>query len=391
MWRTVLATCLATLAVGDDGPFIYQCPPGQKRVGNACEAILCPANYHVVSHGCVACPDFTENEAGDDATGADTECVRQACVTNWYPPACADYDLRLAVAAWVKDACAAVGRYGHIKDWDVSCVSDMSGLFEDAAAFNADLSAWQVSQVTDFSDMFAGATSFDQDLGWCVADTVDAHGAFAGAACESASCGVQQSKECAGAKPCPDGTTGADCAPILCAENEHVRDHACVACPADTASAAGADASGADTACKAITFCRDDVDWHRKDQPDHTCAHVEEKNAKKKWRKKRAKKNCKAKSADGVRAREACACSACDPSRFKSKKKSAQATVVIIVPICVGAVFLAAVGYAASRKRENARMQRRLSHRDTSMPTVGTKKFVAAREAEAGEAGGVDV
>lgn len=387
MWRILLAI---TLAVGaaDDGPII-QCPPGTIRTGGTgvCEALLCPANYHVLSHGCVACPALTENDAGDDATGADTECRPQACVTNWEPVACGDYDLREAVAAWVEDACAAVGRYGHVKDWDVSCVADMAGLFEGAAAFNADLSAWHVSQVRDFSDMFAGAASFDQDLGWCVADTVDATGAFAGAACEASSCGVQQSKEshkCAGATQCPAGTTGADCAPTLCAANERVSNHQCVACPADTASAAGADASGADTICKAITFCRDDVDWHRADTPDHTCARVAEKNAQKKWPKKRAKKNCKAKSADGVRAKEACACAACDPSRFKSKKKSAQATVIIVVPIAVGAGFLAAVGYVATRKRKNARMQKRLSHTPASMPTVGTKSFVAARDAEAG-------
>ena len=58
---------------------------------------------------------------------------------------------------------------------NVSSVTDMSGMFDGASSFDADLSSWDVSWVTDMSDMFRGATSFDQNLGnWYVvpADTV---------------------------------------------------------------------------------------------------------------------------------------------------------------------------------------------------------------------------
>ena len=51
-----------------------------------------------------------------------------------------------------------------ISDWDVSNVTDMSGMFDGAAQFNADLSAWDVSNVTDMSRMFSRAAQFNADL-----------------------------------------------------------------------------------------------------------------------------------------------------------------------------------------------------------------------------------
>ena len=39
--------------------------------------------------------------------------------------------LQTAVAAWVDDADAAELTYGHIGNWDVSGITDMSGLFGD--------------------------------------------------------------------------------------------------------------------------------------------------------------------------------------------------------------------------------------------------------------------
>ena len=47
---------------------------------------------------------------------------------------------------------------------DLSRVTDMSGMFADAARFNDDISAWDVSNVTDMSGMFYGATSYDKPL-----------------------------------------------------------------------------------------------------------------------------------------------------------------------------------------------------------------------------------
>lgn len=53
----------------------------------------------------------------------------------------------------------------NINHWDVSSVTNMSGMFLDATSFNSLLRDWDVSSVTDMSYMFSLATSFNQNLG----------------------------------------------------------------------------------------------------------------------------------------------------------------------------------------------------------------------------------
>ena len=65
-----------------------------------------------------------------------------------------------------------------------------------------------------------------------------------------------------------------------------------------------------------------------------------------------------------------CACKGGTMEGKTRKKSPGVGSVVIIVPVVIGAVFLAAVAYAAARKRKNAVAQRRLSHRAASMPSV---------------------
>lgn len=70
-----------------------------------------------------------------------------------------------------------------IAAWDVSTVTNMSGMFRDCNAFNQPIGTWDVSLVTEMSGMFwidtgsfgavgqglANASEFNQDLsGWCV-------------------------------------------------------------------------------------------------------------------------------------------------------------------------------------------------------------------------------
>jgi surface protein len=76
----------------------------------------------------------------------------------------------------------AMALYGPLANWDVSQVTDMRSLFEDAAAFNQPLNNWDVSQVTNMRWMFFGAEAFDQPLAnWKVDQVTNMHGMFAGA------------------------------------------------------------------------------------------------------------------------------------------------------------------------------------------------------------------
>ena len=51
--------------------------------------------------------------------------------------------------------------------WDMSSVTDVSSMFENASAFNQDISSWVVTSINKFAKMLKGAAAFNQDLsGW---------------------------------------------------------------------------------------------------------------------------------------------------------------------------------------------------------------------------------
>ena len=69
-----------------------------------------------------------------------------------------------------------------IGSWDVSSVTNMNGMFYDAAAFNQDISSWDVSSVTDMSAMFRRTNAFNQDISsWNVSNVTSMWRMFSGA------------------------------------------------------------------------------------------------------------------------------------------------------------------------------------------------------------------
>jgi surface protein len=100
-----------------------------------------------------------------------------------------DGDIRVAADLWCFDRAAAEERYGHISEWDVSSVTDMSELFnphdeiEDnfrgKDLFNDDISRWDVSGAIDMHNMFYRASAFNQPVGnWNVSNVTDMCGMF---------------------------------------------------------------------------------------------------------------------------------------------------------------------------------------------------------------------
>ena len=75
-----------------------------------------------------------------------------------------DDTIEIGVAEWLADSGEATVTYGAISTWDVSLVTDMSGLFQNTS-FNDDISDWDVSLVTNMNAMFRNTPTFDQDIG----------------------------------------------------------------------------------------------------------------------------------------------------------------------------------------------------------------------------------
>ncbi len=66
-----------------------------------------------------------------------------------------------------------------ISNWDVSNVTDMSYMFDNAKSFNQDISGWNVSNVTNMEYMFHNANSFNQNIGnWDVSNVTNMYGMF---------------------------------------------------------------------------------------------------------------------------------------------------------------------------------------------------------------------
>ena len=62
---------------------------------------------------------------------------------------------------WFDDKGTAESKYGEMKQWGTSKVTDMKNLFWGKRKFNEDLSAWNVSRVTDMSLMFHDCKAFN--------------------------------------------------------------------------------------------------------------------------------------------------------------------------------------------------------------------------------------
>ena len=93
--------------------------------------------------------------------------------------------LKEAVNLWCNsraDRAEAKARYGHIRKWDVSGVTNMRQLFQHKKKFNDDISRWDVSNVTNMSGMFHGTRAFNQPIGvWNVSNVTDMNTMFEGA------------------------------------------------------------------------------------------------------------------------------------------------------------------------------------------------------------------
>ena len=83
-------------------------------------------------------------------------------------------ELKTAVDEWIDDSDNANSTYGEINTGNTSLITNMSGLFLINWIVSIDLSDWDVSSVTDMFEMFEDAKSFNQDISeWNVSSVSD--------------------------------------------------------------------------------------------------------------------------------------------------------------------------------------------------------------------------
>jgi len=76
-----------------------------------------------------------------------------------------DSNFQTAINLWFSDEANAIATYGHIRDWNVSAVTNMFEAFENRSDFNENISGWDTSNVWTMSQMFLNASSFNQNIG----------------------------------------------------------------------------------------------------------------------------------------------------------------------------------------------------------------------------------
>ena len=70
----------------------------------------------------------------------------------------------------------------NIGNWDTSNVTNMGGMFRGASAFTQDIGSWDTSNVTDMEGMFKNASAFNQDIGnWDTSKVTNMNTMFSGA------------------------------------------------------------------------------------------------------------------------------------------------------------------------------------------------------------------
>ena len=85
----------------------------------------------------------------------------------------------LCIGTYSRVGDCAKGPHGPIGQWDVSAITDMSYLFEDAALFNSNISKWDVSAVKTMKGMFHRSTSFNIDISkWDVSSVINMQNMF---------------------------------------------------------------------------------------------------------------------------------------------------------------------------------------------------------------------
>ena len=140
----------------------------------------------IIQWGDIVWEDFTNSFYGCNnltvITATDLPILTNVTSTSYMFSDCLDLTYNTTINNWnVSNITDMSGMFRfdplfnqNLSSWDVSNVTNMSFMFFGDALFNQDISGWDVSSVTDMGLMFADATDFNQNIGgWNVSSVTN--------------------------------------------------------------------------------------------------------------------------------------------------------------------------------------------------------------------------
>jgi len=131
------------------------------------------------------CSAVDTTTLGDGVGGNAKDAAAKCAPSTWHVKMAAGVTLGLVTGNKLfTDSACDVATWGSVpgddmNGWDVSEVTNMDSLFEDATVFDLPLNAWDVGKVTSMSNMFVNADAFNQDLNsWNTAKVTTMDGLF---------------------------------------------------------------------------------------------------------------------------------------------------------------------------------------------------------------------
>jgi surface protein len=144
----------------------------------------------IIQWGDIIWEDFTNSFYGCSnlsvITATDLPILTNVTSTSFMFYGCLYLVYNSTLNSWdVSNVTDMSGMFGYtlfnqtLSSWDVSNVTNMSGMFGNTGAFNQDISSWNVSNVTNMSSMFYQAQFFNQDISsWDVSNVTNMSGMF---------------------------------------------------------------------------------------------------------------------------------------------------------------------------------------------------------------------
>ena len=90
-------------------------------------------------------------------------------------------ELDNAIGLYISNKKEGENIFGEIDKWNITNITDLSGLFLNKTTFNENIGNWDTRRVTTMQEMFKGASSFNQNISsWDISSVTTVQSMFEG-------------------------------------------------------------------------------------------------------------------------------------------------------------------------------------------------------------------